>query len=198
MEDFKVLLRSSNIAVATVTTIWNLDETTGRVAGSNSFLITRNNRDNNKLDGGVRIYVRKDILRKLQPELTNPDHEVIWVMGKITDSSRHFSCVITSSVYYPESTKNRRGLVSYIQTTIDALGSRYNSPAFIITGDFNKTKKAWLTSCLSLNQIANIPTHSSDSTLDLNPVGLSDHYTLFFQSQEFCEKSSFHRSLLDQ
>ena len=33
MEDFEVLLRSSNTAVATVTEIWNLDETTGRIAG---------------------------------------------------------------------------------------------------------------------------------------------------------------------
>ena len=49
MENLEVLLRSSNIAVATVKEIWNLDE-----AGYNSFLSSRNSRGNNRLGGCVK------------------------------------------------------------------------------------------------------------------------------------------------
>ena len=98
MEDFEVLLRSSNIADTTVTEIWNLDETKGRIAGYNSFLSTRNSRGDSRLGGSVGIYVRKNISCNLLPELTNPDRVVLWVM----------------SVYYPENVQNRCDLVFYL------------------------------------------------------------------------------------
>jgi len=79
----------------------------------------------------------------------------------------------------------------------------------IIAGDFNQTKKAWLASSLSLNQIVNIPTHSSGSTLDLILTNTEDLYhpphrldqlacvitTLYFSRRKFCEKT---QALKDQ
>jgi len=198
MEDFEILLHRSNIAVATVTEILNLDEATGRIIGYNSFPRTRNSQGYNRLGGGVGIYVWKDISCKVLPELTNLDHKVIWIMCEIAGLSRHFSCMMTASVYYPESAQNKRGLAFYLQTTVDTLRNRYSCPAFIIAGDFNETKKAWLASYLSLNQIVNIPTHLSGSNLNLiitntedlyHPstslglVGLSDHYGLFLKAK---------------
>ena len=88
-------------------------------------------------------------------------------MYKIASLSRRFSCVLTVSICYPKSAQKRRDLVLNLQTTVDALRSRYSSLTITITSYLNLTKKAWLASSLSLNQIVDIPTDSSGSTLDL-------------------------------
>ena len=161
------------------------------------FLNTRSNRGLSKLGGGVGLFVREDIPCKLLSDLANPDHEVIWAMCRPTYLPRLYSCIIVASVYYPESAKNRRDLVSYLQKTVDVLRIHYSNPAFIIAGDFNQTKKGWLSSSLSLKQVVHMPTHVSGSILDLiltncesyycNPVSLgpvakSDHFAILWKA----------------
>ena len=78
----------------------------------------------------------------------------------------------------------------------------------IIAGDFNQTKKAWLASSLFHNQIVNIPTYSSGSTLNLiltntedlyhpptslGPVDLYDHYPLFLKAKSSVRKPKLSR-----
>ena len=99
-------------------------------------------------------------------------------------------------------------MVFHLQTTIDHLRRIYSSPAFIIAGDFNQTKKSWLSSCLSLKQVVHIPTHSLGGILDLiitncddfyspplslGPVGMSDHNAILWKAKESLPKSKLSR-----
>ena len=86
------------------------------------------------------------------------------------------SCIIFASIYYPESAKNRRDLVTYLQKTVDLLRAFYENPAIVLAGDFNQTKKSWLASCLSLKQVVNFPTHESGSILDLILTNCETYY----------------------
>ena len=80
---------------------------------------------------------------------------------------RAYTCIIFASVYYPESSKNRRDLVTYLQKTVNNLLDFHGNHAIVLDGDLNQTKKSWLASCLSLKQVVNFPTHESGSILDL-------------------------------
>ena len=63
---------------------------------------------------------------------------------------RAYTCIIFASIYYPESGKNRRDLVTYLQKTVNNLLDFHGNHAIVLAGDLNQTKKSWLASCLSL------------------------------------------------
>ena len=143
----------------------------------------RSSRSENRLNGGVGIYVRKDISSKLLSEYTKPNHEVIWAMCQFPCLSRRLLCLIFASVYYPENAQNRRDLVFFFffsQTTADLIRSRYSCPGFTVTGDFNQTKRNWLVTSLSLKQIVNVPTHSPGSIMDLVLTNIEGFYHPLF------------------
>ena len=71
LAEFEFLLRGENAAVDPVTEIWNLDDGTGQIAGYSSFLCTRSGRADNRLGGGVGIYVQKYTSCELLSEYTN-------------------------------------------------------------------------------------------------------------------------------
>ena len=118
------------------------------------------------------------------------------------------SCIIFASIYYPESAKNRRDLVTYLQKTVDLLRAFYENPAIVLAGDFNQTKKSWLASCLSLKQVVNVPTHESGSMLDLiltncetyyqtpeslGPLACSDHNVMLWSAAASTPKPKIKR-----
>ena len=208
MEEFEVIVRQNSIPVIAVTETWNLDRLSGHMTGYEIFLSTRADRGERRLVGDVALYIRKEIPSKLLPELFDPAYEVIWAFCKPKSLPRPFSCIIVASVYYLESARNRGDLVFHLQTTIDHLRSIYSSPAFIIAGDFNQTKKSWLSSCLALKQVVHIPTHSLGGILDLiltncddfyspplslGPVGMSDHNAILWKVRESLPKSKLSR-----
>ena len=164
---FFFLLRQNNVSVAAITETWNLTEVTGRLTGYALYLRTRQALGDQRLGGGVALYVREDIPMKELRELESTEHEAVWVRCKPSAMPRAYSCIIFASIYYPESAKNRRDLVTYLQKTVDHLRAFYGNPAIVLAGDFNQTKKSWLASCLSLKQVVNFPTHESGSILDL-------------------------------
>ena len=109
-------------------------------------------------------------------ELESTEHEAVWVWCKPSAMPRAYSCIIFASIYYPESAKNHRDLVTYLQKTVDHLRAFYGNPAIVLAGDFNQTKKSWLVSCLSLKQVVNFPTHESGSILDLILTNCETYY----------------------
>ena len=199
VDELDVILRQNNIHIAAITETWQLDETSGRMAGYKVFLNTRTDR----IGGGVALYVRDDIPCKYLDNFNDPNHEAIWALCKPKHLPRDVSCIIIASIYYPESAKNRRLLVSYLQSTLDTLRQRYSRPGFIIAGDFNQTKKQWLANTLGMSQVVKIPTHVTGSTLDLiltnlapyykdvssnGPLGKSDHHTLLMKAKSEIRK----------
>ncbi|XP_065570204.1 uncharacterized protein LOC136033338 [Artemia franciscana] len=167
IDEIDVVLRQNNVSVADITETWNLTEVTGRLTGYALYLRTRQALGDQRLGGGVALYVREDISMTELRELESTEHEAVWVWCKPSAMRRAYSCIIFASIYYPESAKNRRDLVTYLQKTVDHLRAFYGNPAIVLAGDFNQTKKSWLASCLSLKQVVNFPTHESGSILDL-------------------------------
>ena len=75
-------------------------------------------------------------------ELESTEHVAVQVRCKPLVMLRAYSCIIFASIYYPESAKNDRNLVTYLQETVDHLRAFYGNPANVLAGDFNQTKKS--------------------------------------------------------
>ncbi|XP_065571551.1 uncharacterized protein LOC136034346 [Artemia franciscana] len=176
IDEIDVVLRQNNVSVAAITETWNLTEVTGRLTGYALYLRTRQALGDQRLGGGVALYVREDIPMKELRELESTEHEAVWVWCKPSAMPRAHSCIIFASIYYPESAKNRRDLVKHLQKTVDHLRAFYGNPAIVLAGDFNQTKKSWLALCLSLKQVVNFPTHESGSILDLILTNCETYY----------------------
>ena len=176
IDEIDVVLRQNNVSVAAITETWNLTEVTGRLTGYALYLRTRQALGDQRLGGRVALYVREDILMKELRELESTEHEAVSVWCKPSAMPRAYSCIIFASIYYPESAKNRRDLVTYLQKTVEHLRAFIGNPAIVLAGDFNQTKKSWLASCLSLKQVVNFPTHESGSILDLILTNCETYY----------------------
>ena len=176
VDEMEILLREVSVPIAAVTECWDITDEMGRIKGYTSYFNTRRDRGLSRKGGGVGIYIRNDISSKLLNIPTDSCHEVVWVECKPSKLSKKFSCLIIASVYYPESAKNRKELISYLQTYIDKLRRAHAYPGFIIAGDFNQTNRQWVSSVLDLKQVVTIATHQSGSTLDLIFTNMSDNY----------------------
>ena len=115
------LLRQNNVSVTAISETWNLTDVTGKLIGYTLYLRTRQALGDQRLGGGVALYLREDIPMKELRELESTEHEAVWVWCKLSAMPRAYSCIIFASIYYPESAKNRRDLVTYLQKTVDHL-----------------------------------------------------------------------------
>ena len=179
-DELEVVLKQTSSPIAVITECWDINDETGHIKGYKCFFNTRRDRGINRRGGGVGLYFREDLPCKLLSQPSESCHEVIWVECKPKRLSKRYSCLVVAAVYYPESAKNRKELIQYIQNCTDDLRRKHAAPAFVIAGDFNQTNKAWVSSMLDLKQVVSIPTHVSGSILDLIFTNIPDYYEVPF------------------
>jgi len=117
--EIDAVLRQNNVVVAAITETWNLTEVTRKPTSCALYVRTRQALGDQRLGGGVAICVREDIPMKELRELESTKHEAVCVWCKPSAMPRGCSCIIFASIYYPESAKNCRNLVTYLQKTVD-------------------------------------------------------------------------------
>ena len=131
---------------------------------------------NDRLGGGVALYVRDDI-NSSQCFIDIVPHylEVLWV--KLQSSSTfHLPRVIYVCVLYsPPRSQHRQELSDHIVEMVDLIRARYDNPAFIIMGDFNDLDTDPICQHTLLSQVVTNPTRGS-AVLDKILTDLSEHY----------------------
>ena len=130
-------------------------------------------------------------------------HEVVWAECQPSQLPEKFACLIVATVYYPESTKNRKELVIYLQSCLDKFRRAYTfrraAPAFIVRGEFNQTNKQWLSNAPwtetsseyshpSKRQYLRPDIYQCQWTLPSSPLNrahckLADHFVILLQAK---------------
>ncbi|MEL7521053.1 MAG: endonuclease/exonuclease/phosphatase family protein, partial [Cyanobacteria bacterium J06553_1] len=188
-----MVLDLNHVDIAAISETWFKDDTEplGTLAGFNSFTRNRSVRD----CGGVAILIKDHIPASTIRLEVPQDLEVLWVLARPRWLPRQVSALVICAVYLPTKAValTVQKLTDHLTTSLMLLTKRYNSPLFMIMGDFNPTstpfKASSLTKPCKLRQVVGVPTrgistldyiftngsHWYNNPVSLPPLGRSDH-----------------------
>ncbi|CAB4001416.1 Hypothetical predicted protein [Paramuricea clavata] len=154
--------------------------------------------------GGVCAYINSNIYCRRIEEFENSSIESLWLSVRPKKLPRSVSVILLAVVYHSTASRQTENveLYSHIQTNVDSFLYSHPKALVLITGDFNFRSTGLdanhLKRIAGLTQIVKVATRA-DVTLDwcltnskvdniyesiqLPPIGTSDHYTILMKAQ---------------
>ena len=156
------------------------------------------------IDRGVCAYINSNIYCRRLTEFESPTIESLWLLVRPKKLPRTVSVILLAVVYH--STVSRQfenaELYSHIQCNVDSFFQLHPDALILVTGDFNFRSTGLdanhIKRITGLSQIIKVATRA-DAILDwcltnsrdnifqsiqLPPIGTSDHYTILLKAQD--------------
>ena len=193
-----MVLDLNHVDIAAISETWFKDDTEplGTLKGFNSFTKNRSDRD----CGGVCILIKEDLPASPISIDVPQDLEVLWVSARPRWLPRLISTLVICAVYLPTDAEalTVQQLTDHLSTSLMLLTRKYDSPLFMIMGDFNPVstqfKAVNLTKPCKLKQVVQVPTrrnHTLDfiftngshwykDPISLPALGRSDHSSVLW------------------
>ncbi len=186
-----------------ITETWLSSAILDNVIALSNFNLFRNDRLGS-IGGGVCAHINSNIYCRRLTEFESPTIESLWLLVRPKKLPRSVSVILLAVVYH--STVSRQSenaqLYSHIQSNVDSFLQLHPDALVLVTGDFNFRSTGfdanYIKRITGLSQIVKVATRA-DAILDwcltnsrdnilqsiqLPPIGTSDHYTILMKAQD--------------
>ena len=203
IDELDAVVSINHADIICITETWLSSAILDNVIALPNFNLFRNDRLGS-IGGGVCAYINSNIYCRRLTEFESPTIESLWLLVRPKKLPRSVSVILLAVVYH--STVSRQSenaqLYSHIQSNVDSFLQLHPDALVLVTGDFNFRSTGfdanYIKRSTGLSQIVKVATRA-DAILDwcltnsrdnilqsiqLPPIGTSDHYTILMKAQD--------------
>ena len=203
IDELDAVVSINHADIICITETWLSSAIPDNVIALPNFTLFRNDRLSS-IGGGVCAYINSNIYCRRLTEFESPTIESLWLLVRPKKLSCTVSIILLAVVYH--STVSRQSenaeLYSHIQCNVDSFLQLHPDALILVTGDFNFRSTGLdanhIKRITGLSQIIKVATradvildwcltNSRDNifqSIQLPPIGTSDHYTILIKVQD--------------
>ncbi len=136
IDEISFFLQNQDIEIAFFNETWLKQSVPDSCINIKNYQLFRRDREN-RIHGGVCIYVKESIDTKILTELHNVEHEVLWLILRPKRLPRGLSNMVIACSYHPPTADNM-AMQEYLMSSLEFLESQFPNIAIILAGDFNQ------------------------------------------------------------
>ena len=136
IDEISFVLHNQDIEIAFFSETWLKQSVPDSCINIENYRVFRRDREN-RLHGGVCIYVKDSIDTNVLTELHNSEHEVLSLVLRPKRLPRGFSNIVVACLYHPPNADNM-AMQEYLMSSLEFLESNFSNIAIILAGDFNQ------------------------------------------------------------